>query len=176
MTRALEYAITPTDPTEIGYVDGATSNLQNQLNNATSFNGATVYNSLSFSVANNTTTAVTFNSEGFDTDSIHSTSTNPSRLTVPSGVTKVKLITAGEFAANNSGNRLIYIDKNNLPFEYSPFYREASPDGTLPTTFNLSTPVIPVSGGDYFELKVYQNSGGSLNISSNVWFSMEIIE
>ena len=45
--------------------------------------------STNFSVGNNTYTAVQFNSEVFDTDSMHDNSSNPSRLIVPSAQTKL---------------------------------------------------------------------------------------
>ena len=47
-----------------------------------SFIGAKVYNNANISVPNAQTTLIAFNSEMFDTDSMHSTSTNPSRITI----------------------------------------------------------------------------------------------
>ena len=48
-----------------------------------SFNGARVWNSTTQNISTATATAITWNSESYDTNSYHSTSTNTSRLTIP---------------------------------------------------------------------------------------------
>lgn len=52
-----------------------------------------------FSIGNNTYTAVDFNSEDYDTDTIHDNSTNPSRLTIPT----ITGVTTGLWSVKASG-------------------------------------------------------------------------
>jgi hypothetical protein len=49
------------------------------------FVGCSLYKSSSQSITASTATAMTFDSENFDTDAFHSTTTNTSRITIPSG-------------------------------------------------------------------------------------------
>ena len=50
-----------------------------------SFVGCSVSNSANLTIANNTFVALTWNTQQYNTNSIHSTSTNTSRFTIPSG-------------------------------------------------------------------------------------------
>src|SRR5678815_4874680 len=69
---------------------------------------ARVYHNTTQSIANNTNVALAFNSERFDTDTIHDLSTNNSRLTCRTAGTYLLL---GHFgtAANATGRRVIAI-------------------------------------------------------------------
>lgn len=119
---------------------------------------------------------MSYDAESYDTDAIHDNAVNPTRLTVPAGVTKIKLWASGNFISNSTGRRTILFYKNNVDFR--------SPGGTIVTDqantsvvhyVRISTPVIAVVAGDYFEAVVYQNSGASLDIQ-NQQMSMEIVE
>jgi len=127
---------------------------------ATGYSGASVYNSAYISIPNNTDTILTFNTENFDTNSYHDTSTNTSRLTVPT--TGKYLITANAgFAANATGYRFAKIVKNGAT-TVSNINTMASPNGTYDTHINNSV-VVSATAADYFEIIVFQNSGGALN-------------
>ena len=124
------------------------------------YSGASVYNSAYISIPNNTDTALTFNTENFDTNSYHDTSTNTSRLTVPT--TGKYLITANAgFAANATGYRFAKIVKNGAT-TVSNINTMASPNGTYDTHINNSV-VVSATAADYFEIFVFQTSGGALN-------------
>lgn len=144
---------------------------------------ALVYNSGSISVPNITNTVITFDSEDHDTDNIHDTVTNNSRLTVPSGVIKIKLSLKIEFLTNSTGNREVYVRKNNLTTYTGFMYATQIPiTSTSTTTFSsicMTSPPLDVIAGDYFEVFAFQNSGGAINVkggNSGSWFSMEIIK
>jgi hypothetical protein len=49
------------------------------------FSGVLLDNTGSYSISNNTATALTFDTETYDTDAYHSTSSNTSRITIPAG-------------------------------------------------------------------------------------------
>jgi hypothetical protein len=115
------------------------------------------------SLTNNTDTAVTFNSEVFDTDGFHDNSTNNSRITIPSGKAGKYLLTAQiSFAANAAGVRVIKIFKNGsilmLPSVIAPA------PATDFTVINNTT-LVDASVGDYFEVFALQSSGGALNLN-----------
>ena len=88
----------------------------------TTFSGCLVYNSAGFSLSANTTTTVTWNSESFDTDTYHSTSTNTDRLTIPSGKTGYYRIYAyARFDTSSTGGiRQIGFKKNGATFLSMP--------------------------------------------------------
>ena len=169
---------------ELNYLVGVTSAIQTQIDTKAStadvaFKGALVYPSSTQSIPNNTATAITYNSEDYDTDSIHDTVTNNTRLTVPSGATRVRLTAFIRFISNATGYRQFSITKNGGLFAGYPFFQDPAPDGTLNSITTLISPVITVSASDYFEVNVLQTSGGALSTtggSSSAWFAMEIIE
>ena len=74
-----------------------------QINSTLSFRGALVRNSGNQSVDSSSGTDLSWDTEEYDTDSIHESVTNPTRLTVPSGVTKVKLSGKMYLQAHTSG-------------------------------------------------------------------------
>ena len=112
------------------------------------------------SISNNTNTTVLFDTEEFDTDAYHSTSTNTSRITIPAGK-------AGKYAINSAfffqeaanGARVLNIYKNG-----SNYARSQMPPNSvsqIAVTLNL---VMDLAVNDYIEVVVFQNSGGSLNL------------
>jgi hypothetical protein len=128
---------------------------------SSNFVGCTVYDSTTQSIANNTSTIVTFDSENFDTDGFHSTSTNTGRITIPTGLAGKYLVTFSFlWAQNGTGIRTANIFKNGANVygvgeqsgNASVF---AGPNGAV---------IIDCAVGDYLELVVFQSSGGALNV------------
>lgn len=169
------------NPYNFASVAGLITRTHDDINNLVTLaglgRGGAVYNSANQSIPNNTTTILLFDSELYDTDSIHSTSTNTSRLTVPSGVTKVRLFMHSVFTANVTGYRQVSLRKNGAAVNgcsYSTGFGNAAIETTVPLVSNR----LLVAGGDYFETAVYQNSGGALDVSGSAistLFEMEII-
>jgi len=127
---------------------------------AAGYSGASVYNSAYISIANNTDTALTYNTENFDTNSYHDTSTNTSRLTVPT-TGKYLITTCVGFAANAVGYRTAKIQKNGTT-NVGAVGTNYNPSATYDVQMNSSV-VVSATATDYFEIIVYQNSGGALN-------------
>jgi len=124
------------------------------------FVGASIYNNASQAISNTTWTTLNFNSEVFDTDTFHDTSTNNSRITIPSGKNGKYLITAKwHFQGNASGSdRLGAIKKNGTAIgSYRGINGNASSVG-----WGASV-ILDLVATDYIELEVYQDSGGNLN-------------
>ena len=146
---------------------------------AISFRGARVKMSAGQSIPTSTApyTPIGFDQEDYDTSSLHSTSSNNSRLTVPAGVTKVKVTAQANFQANGTGYRILAIYKNGADLSPRVEIMQTAPIAGTSVTVNVATGVVPVVAGDYFEAVVYQSSGGALNIQSGAtWATMEIIE
>ena len=125
------------------------------------FVGCSVYDSGSQAIANSTFTALTWNSENFDTDAFHSTSSNTSRLTVPSGKGGYYLLTLlTNWDTNGTGNRNVRFYKNGSAI-YQHYTEHPGFAGSYP---GFSYSIITAGAvGDYFEAYVWQNSGGNLN-------------
>jgi hypothetical protein len=121
--------------------------------------GASVYNSANLTIANNTFTALTFNSELYDTDSYHSTSTNTSRITIPTGLGGQYLITSTfQWDLSAVGGRFFKIYKNGSSIFEAP---EMIGSATVYVGPTIST-ILSLSAGDYIEIYVRQTSGGNL--------------
>lgn len=133
-------------------------------------NGCRVYNNANISIGNAATQFVTFNSERYDTDSIHSTSVNTGRLTIPFAG-KWLVTCAVSFAANATGARAIQIWLNAATVIATTFV-PAVGGGTLTTDIAVST-VYQFAANDYLELGVYQSSGGNLNLLYGAGYSPE---
>jgi hypothetical protein len=126
------------------------------------FKGVSLYKSGggTQTIANNTNTALTFDSEFFDTDGFHSTSTNTSRITIPAGLGGYYSIvtTACTWDINGTGKRGLGIYKNGASLTSS---LEIIPSASIYVSNSLST-VLNLSAGDYIELYAIQTSGGNL--------------
>lgn len=88
--------------------------------------GASVYHSLDQSVAHITPTTLTWDSEAYDTNDIHSTVTNPSRLTVRTAGKYLVWATV-VWEANGAGDRNIEIKKNGQTTNPSVQYFDVCP-------------------------------------------------
>jgi hypothetical protein len=126
----------------------------------TTFSGASVWNVAAVSIPNNTDTTLTFDSEDFDTDAYHSTSSNTGRLTIPAGKSgKYKIDAFGNWATNTSGRRYMYLYKNGSAFAATEIAPPAVA-GSLTWSLNM---IVNATAADYFELKANQSSGGALD-------------
>ena len=107
-------------------------------------------------ISNATWTAVTWNSERFDTDGFHDNATNNSRMTVPSGKAGKYSVSAIIAWDNNAtGSRYVLVRKNGADYAVTLITPSASePSGTLSFIINLAV-------SDYIEVFVYQNSGAN---------------
>lgn len=133
------------------------------------FKGARVYNNANISIADSTFTVLTFNSERYDTNSYHSTSSNTGRLTVPAAG---KYLIIGQIAfAGGAGVRGVQIRLNGTTTLASNFVNPvtgASTDLIVVTEYELAA-------SDYVELVVYQNSGGAINVLLGANYSPEFM-
>jgi hypothetical protein len=119
------------------------------------FSGCYAFNSGNVSLSNSTSTTISFDSELFDVDGYHSTTTNTSRLTVPTGKSGKFLVTFTATVSNAANQVFLYIFKNG-----SETYRDQNFNGSFTQNYEISR-IIDLAAGDYVEVKVWQNSGGT---------------
>lgn len=139
---------------------------------------AFVYQGTTATTAGTSGTAaqVLWDSELFDTDSMHSTSVNTSRVTATTaGLYDVK--TSCYWVANATGYRQIEIRKNSAGSAAGGTQIAQFRAATSPTSSAWVGGDVDVSllAGDYLECFVTQTSGGSLATvvgQSFTWFSM----
>lgn len=127
------------------------------------------YNNASISISNNVTTVLTFNSERWDTNAMHSTSSNTSRLTCVTAGKYVATVCVS-FAANATGIRDVLIRLNATTDIAQILLPNAG--GTFPTIIEV-TATVDMAVNDYLEAYVYQNSGGNLNVLNAADYSPE---
>jgi hypothetical protein len=128
---------------------------------STSYRGVSLFQSSAGtqSIPGSTDTTLTYDSEQWDTDGFHSTSTNTSRITIPAGLAGKYLISCStSYGLNATGQRALYLRKNGTNVKYFPGVAGSSSVYTA----NHSSFVLNLAVGDYIEMIVYQDSGGSL--------------
>lgn len=127
--------------------------------------GARAYRSSTQTITTATATVVLFNAEEYDTNTIHDTSSNTGRFTVPTGKGG-KWLFAGNVSwePNATGQRQCYWKLNGTTVQKG----ESGLVNLSASTIlqNAPTVVLSLSQGDYVEMIVYQDSGGDLTLSA----------
>ena len=124
--------------------------------------GAKVYNSSALqTIGTSSWTAMTFDTEVWDTDSIHSTVSNTSRLTVPAGLGGKWLVmgNTGVVEANSTGMRNTGFQVDGSWTKGGNFNDENADSGS--GQYGASA-ILDLDAGEYVEFMVYQTSGGDL--------------
>lgn len=108
--------------------------------------------------------------EAYDVGGWHEGVTNPSRMTIPAGVTFAQF--AGQIVINNyaPGNGYgVVLYKNG-----SALTQEVFVNGTINHTsvkLQFMTPPLSVQVGDYFEMRVTMGGDTSIDIAAGSWFA-----
>src|SRR5690606_36744006 len=118
--------------------------------------------------------AVPWQSAGYDSDAFWDAG-QPSRLTIPAGVTKVRIVGNIEWQTSPT-SQLVEVRKNgnSVPGGGAVIVRGDS--GYSNQMRNLSSAVLPVSAGDWFELAVYVSTAGELRGLERTWLAIEVVE
>lgn len=132
--------------------------------------GGNTDHSFRLTTATNTNTTSTVESdifydgpEQFDTDNLHSTTSNPNNVTITAPTAGKWLIIANaHFAGNSNGQRIIRIRKNGGQIASNVY----QPPGANNLGMTIST-IIDLAAGDIVNVVVYQDSGGSLSAGNS---------
>lgn len=122
-----------------------------------------------FSIPGSTVTALELNAENWDTDAIHDNSTNPSRFTIPTDMDGHYLFTASVTFAFSAGGTIRYLMlyKNGSPIVTSPGHL-LDAKVPFPAVWSVcltGSREVSVAAGDYLEARVFQDSGGALDVT-----------
>lgn len=117
-----------------------------------------------------TSAAVSFNTEDADTHGFHDTVTNNERLTVPSGITRVR-VSGNIVTGSYNGQAELVMRKNGSSDVVGVPSERVS--GTGNKLINLFSPPINVSPGDYFDLLATLASSSSILAEQFTWFAIE---
>lgn len=126
--------------------------------------GAIVRRNSTQSIPNVTFEPITFDNPAVSDLGGFWNNSNPTRLTVPTGLGGVYLITAvGSFAVNGSGVRQL-----NIRINGSTYYQMLSIAPTILDVYRGTSSIeLVLAAGDYIELTPYQTSGGSLDFGDS---------
>ncbi len=118
-------------------------------------------NAANQTLSDTTSTIVNFDGETYDVGAMHDLVTNNSRIIIPAGGDGLYSFNAqATFTANATGRREIAIWKNGSKIaETKLFSNDASEQTVLQVSCHDTA-----SAADYYQVKVYQNSGGTLDL------------
>jgi hypothetical protein len=130
-----------------------------------SFVGVSLVKSAVQAVANATDTAITWNTEDYDTSAFHDNSTNTDRITIPAGKGGYYLVEARvSFAGNATGVRSVTLRKNGSTSVIGVDMNNQTAGASAVCVLSRT---ISAAVADYFHLNAYQTSGGSLNTDNS---------
>lgn len=125
------------------------------------FNGASVYNSTNTSTTSGVSQYLTFDSEQFDTNSYHSTSSNTDRLTVPTtGYYRINASIRWQQASGGPSDRVLFIQSSSYGTVAQVYNTVAAA-----ITFQQNVELVQyLPANSYIQIGVQQISGGALNV------------
>lgn len=123
-----------------------------------SFVGCILTNSTTTTINNSVDTAISWNTETADTDAFHSTSTNPSRITIPAGKAGkyvFYLLAAGDtYHSSPAGQTQVNLRKNGTQIQSRAEKNETNFNTNIAYSF-----VVDAAVNDYYEMYIFQNTG-----------------
>ena len=163
-----ESEITDLDKYTQTEVDALVAGLSADIANSPgAFSGTLVYLGSDFTVPSGSLTEVEYDTEDYDTDSIHSTVTNPERLTVPSGYAYAKI----SARITSSATMTVIMRKNGSTYAGETYGGTGSGQNVFHSGW------AKVVAGDYFTVQLLQTSGSNATLPAanfGNWFSMEL--
>lgn len=149
----------------------ATATLSGKITASNIGSGCTVIRTTNQNIPVASPTIVNFESELYDDAAIWNAG-SPSRLTVPAGYTRVRMSFGLLWSWSTTYDWVVFMYKNGSAFNGSP----PAFSFTRPSDSAISA-IVPVVGGDFFQLEVSHTGAGTQQILSNTgtWFSMEIL-
>lgn len=119
------------------------------------FSGVSLSTSGTLAVSANATTVITYSTEGWDTDSYHSTSTNTSRITIPAGKAGKYLLTLSVPFDYSTVPTAFYVGFFKNGVDYKDF--AGANTGSIQIWPAVSA-IADAAVGDYFESWIYTTS------------------
>lgn len=143
------------------------------------FRGALVTKAANETGANYSTATIPipWTSESYDTDGFHDNVTNNTRLTVPSGVSKVRVSACVRIESLTSDVWISLRLAKNASNNFDGSTGQATEIGTSALQISFASPVMAVTPGDYFEAELGIESDTSVTVNAaRSWFAIEVVE
>ncbi len=116
-------------------------------------------------LAASTVGTMLFPTEVYDTNSLHSTSVNTGRITIPAGLAGLwRFGFSVDFVTFGSGDREAWMDVNGAATRYADQFISHT-TGTLGARLSGASDIV-VAAGDYVQVRVWQTSSGAMNIGA----------
>lgn len=127
------------------------------------FVGCQLYRTTNQTISNSTQTNIAWDAEHEDSDGFHSNTTNNSRITIPTGKGgKYLFNTLIKWNLNTTGRRNLFLQKNGTTLTTADWlWNPSTVEGYVMCTVSFISSAV---AGDYFEIRVNQNSGGNLDV------------
>lgn len=133
---------------------------------------AHAYRSASISVPTSTLTAITWNTDLYDTDSIHDTASVTSRFTVPTGMAGMWFVSYSlAFDPSGTGTRTTFLLTSAGSRRYAEQTHNA--DGSS-IQMNSGAAMIEMAAAEYVELWAFQDSGSTLSAARTTSEYMQV--
>src|SRR5436190_16085494 len=139
---------------------------------AVTFPATKVYNSAAQSIPHNVLTAMTFNAELYDTDTLHDLATNPTRFTVKTpGIYNLNgsVIFSGSTPIAGVRQAAVYV--NGVSAWDSEV--QVNPSASEWTQITVAA-TLKLAAGDYVEIILTQTSGAAINLIAGVRAAMAL--
>jgi hypothetical protein len=129
--------------------------------------GAMVKKAADQTAANYTTaTAVAFDAETYDVGGWHDNASNNSRLTVPSGVSYVRVGGCVNVTLTTADTWKVTEIRKNGSNDYDGYAGQSVETGDTSVSITVNSGLLPVSPTDYFELFFQEESDTSITVRS----------
>lgn len=128
-------------------------------------------NSANISISTGTETRLTWDTELFDNDGMHSTVSNTGRITIVKAGLYLFNYKVKWQGLNATGRRFAQLWKNGSPVGGTSV--EITPGAASYPDCSLSV-LVDCAAADYFELDVYQTTGGAFNVLGGTSANAEI--
>lgn len=148
-------------------VDSATNKITSS--SSTGRNRCRLMNSANQSLTSGVTTALAWDTEDYDVGGLHSTSSNTSRITIPTGGDTGVWIFFGAIEWGSFvGTRTLEIFRNGVSIAALAEETIGAANALIqPVFYAYNAPAV----GDYFEIRGLQTTGGAQNVLSTSWLA-----
>jgi hypothetical protein len=136
------------------------------------FRGALIEKTGTQSLPSSTDTAITFDGAIYDTDGFWS-SGNPTRLSVPAGVSRVRLSSAWRMTGGSASIQTKML-RNGV--EFVGMASSSAASGFTTGHLFASSAVVSVAAGDYFEVIAFASASRTIDSGTRTWFAIEVVE
>ena len=138
--------------------------------NSRAFRGALLELTSPESLPGGSTVTVNWDAAVYDTDNFWNIS-NPDRLTIPAGISKVRLVGGMTDTSSVTGQLIASVRRNGTSIIVISEIDTAGGDGV-----NVSSAVVEVVEGDYFALFAFVSTTRTVDVSEATFLSIEAVE